>query len=328
MYAEPKLESLPIELNILILFRVPDGDTLQSLVLASPGYHHAYLVVREELLKSLLKEQYTEFLDLAEALIAVRSKILHFTAQRERAIALPDSWRRRNETRELSKPLPRSIHEPDGLEEIIDLLHFHRMLNFFEDFLVHAPRPPWIQAAQWENELLPLRLSCCEKQRFLRALCRFQVLRNIFGDAEFRRDHDMKVWQIGETGRSIDGSSESSAGTIVKEAYKLFYGTMLPWEHDEMGSVFGYLISKIAAICGEVTDDLRQLMKRTPCDNFWDILPMEQRPPLGAIDCESDLIHFDRQFLGLAGLGPEFLYRILQMDQLSRRNMIIVNTRS
>ena len=55
MQAEPTLDGLPIELKIQILSHVLDGDTLKSIVHASPGYHQAYLVVRHELLESLVK---------------------------------------------------------------------------------------------------------------------------------------------------------------------------------------------------------------------------------------------------------------------------------
>ena len=66
-----------------------DGDTLKSIVHASPGYHQAYLVVRQELLECLVKYQYTGFLDMAEALTAVRSK-----GVLENVVSLLDKWRR------------------------------------------------------------------------------------------------------------------------------------------------------------------------------------------------------------------------------------------
>lgn len=119
------------------------------------------------------------------------------------------------------------------------------------------------------------------------------------------------------------------AWVIHKEAYQLFYGTMSLWEYEGIGSVFGYLLSKIKAISEEIADDLRQLSQKTPCEFFWDILPVEQRPPSGCeIECERDLIHFDQYFEGLAGLGPEFLHRVLGMDRLSRRNIVCNNTGS
>ncbi|OQD77509.1 hypothetical protein PENDEC_c002G05185 [Penicillium decumbens] len=216
--AEPTLEGLPTELKILILFRVPDGDTLESLVLASPGYYQAYLAVRQELLEYLVKQQYSGFLDLAEALTAIRSKGVNFTFQRENAIALLDSWRRRDEIREQKNQTSSNrLHEPSSLEELIKLFRLHKMLRFFlEDYSINAPRPPWIQPVQWENNILPLHLSFSEKRRFLRAMYRLQTLKNIFGDP---------------------------VQCSMEQAYKLFYGTMPLWEHEEMGSVLGYLLA-------------------------------------------------------------------------------------
>lgn len=320
-------------------------------MLASPGYHQAYLAVRPEVLESLVERQYAGFLDLAEALTAVRSQGVHYSSRREDAIFLLDRWRRRNEIRGLSQSFSRlSLEpsdvkstidsrppfEPDGVEEMIKLLHLHKMLSFFlGDFSLNTPRPPWIPSTQWENKCLPLHLTPLEKRRFLRAMCRLQILANIFGDpvydVKLEGDNPYKRgmnWQMGETGEALDSSRMPlETHDIEQQAYRLFYGTMPPWEYEEMGSVFGYLMSKIKAIAEEIFDNLRRLSKSTPCEYFWDILPEEQRLPPCDIDTERDLLTFDQHFEGLAGLGPEFIFHVLHVDQLSRRNIVCVNTR-
>ena len=313
-----------------------DGDTLKSIVHASPGYHQAYLVVRQELLECLVKYQYTGFLDMAEALTAVRSKGVHFSLKVENVISLLDNWRRRDEIRELSGSSLNRLDRPDGLEEIIKLLHFHKMLCFFlNDYSINAPRPSWIQPVQWENECLPLQLSLSEKCRFVRAMCRLQILKNVFGDAVYCLEYPRcpscgseKFWQLAQTDELKDIKAGRAPWVLEQMAYRLFYGTMPPWEREEMGGVFKYLVSKVQAVSQEIIDDLRQLTKSTPCEFFWDILPIEQRPPPASnVECEIDLVHFHQQFLGFAGLGPEFLHRILHMDRLSRRNILCVNKR-
>ncbi|CRG91791.1 Isoleucine--tRNA ligase [Talaromyces islandicus] len=333
--ADPTLEGLPIELKVLVLFEVQDGDTLKSLVLASPGYHQAYRTVRPKLLKYLVKCQYSGFLDLAEALTAVRSEGVHFSLGVENAIFVLDNWRRRSELRGPNKPSTDSLDEPNSMEEIIKLLHFHKMLRFFlDDYSINAPRPPWIQPIEWEGKCLPLQLSLSERSRFLRAMCRLQIMKNIFGDPVYCLEHERcsscwetKIWQSVETDELRDLQGPHHIYFIHEQAYRLFYGTIPPWEHEEMGSVFSYLVTKIKAISNEIADDLRQLSKSTPCEFFWDILPIEQRPPPCDIEVESDLVHFNQHVKGLAGLGPKFLYRILHMDQLSRRNIVCYNTR-
>ncbi|KAH8431547.1 uncharacterized protein LDX57_009209 [Aspergillus melleus] len=324
--ARPTLEGLPVELMILILFRLPDGNTFKSLVYASPDYHQAYLTVRYQLLRLLVRRQLGGLLDLAEVFTAIRSQGVHYAYQDENVIALLDNWRRKDEIRELKSS--KQPDEPDSPEEIIKRFRFYRMLFFFlEDISINAPRPPWIQPIQWESEYLPLHLSIFEKRRFLRAMCRFQILKNLFGDPVYCFDR-VKCGKCGDRNKFWQLRECNDLQTVWEEAYRLFYGTMPLWEHDEMGSVFMYLVSKYEGISKEITDDLRQLSKNTSSRFFWDILPKEQRPPPCEIESERDLFHFNQHYEGLAGLGPEFLYRILHMDWLTRRNLVCVNTRS
>lgn len=189
---------------------------------------------------------------------------------------------------------------------------------------------------EWKTTCIPLRLSTVEKRRFLRALCRLQILSNIFGD-EIRCVNyplcdscsNQRVWQWGETTEPVPFSMARTNHEVIAYAYRLFHGTIPPWEYEEMGSVLGYLRAKFASVSEEIRHDLRRLCRNTPCEYFCDIIPEEERPPSGGeIEIESDLINFDRQFPGLAGFGPEFLYRILHMDRLARRNLVCVNSRS
>ncbi|KAI9035765.1 uncharacterized protein KD926_002915 [Aspergillus affinis] len=340
---EPSLDGLPVELKILILFQMPDSDTLKPLVHASPAYHQAYLTVRHRVLGNVVERQYDESLDLVEALTAIRSKGMHFLYQEianqdEKVIFLLDVWRRRKEIRRLSQSSSNPLIEPDSLEETIKLLHFHKMLCFLlEDFSINAGRPSWIQPAEWENEHLPLQLSPLEKRRFLRAMCRLQTLQNIFGNFVCCLNYkncdtcpdDSKNWLWGRFNPENDAIDFYA---VKKQAYDLFYGTMPLWEHEEMGNVFYYLISKTDEIAKDIADDLQQFSKNTSCEYFgdsfhqpnksplwyyyWDILP--EKLPAGV--CQINIG-------GLAALGPEFLYRILHMDRLSRRDLVCLNTR-
>lgn len=314
----------------MILFQVPDTESLKSLVFASPGYHKAYLAVRQEVLEQVLARQYGYLLDQAEALIAVRSKGMYFGYQRDDAVALLDIWRRRDEIRALDHhPISRTF-EPNGLEETLRLQSFYRIIDFFlQDLSLNAPRPPWMEAAQW-NAQLPLTLSLSEKRRFARAVCRLQIMKNLFSDAvtgELAQFCDPSAppdnlyeWQSGpyeELGEELANPHQM--------AWRLFYGTIPPWEYDEMGSAFSYFRSKVDIIAGEISSDLRRLAKATPCTHFWDIVPEEERPGGCWIEVESDLVSFPKRYEWLAALGPEFLYRTLRKDRLSRRKIICGN---
>ena len=47
------LESLPLELKVMVMSKVPDLETVRNIVHASPDYYQAYLGAREEILHSL-----------------------------------------------------------------------------------------------------------------------------------------------------------------------------------------------------------------------------------------------------------------------------------
>lgn len=56
----PTFDTLPTELSLQILKKVPDTKTLQSLVHASPTYHRVYLMDREEIFTSVTLRELAE----------------------------------------------------------------------------------------------------------------------------------------------------------------------------------------------------------------------------------------------------------------------------
>ncbi|KAJ5936753.1 hypothetical protein N7466_003203 [Penicillium verhagenii] len=187
--AEPTLDGLPLELKIMVLREMPDPKTMTSLVRSSCGYYEAYHMDKPEILKRLVKQQYTGFVDLAEALTAIRSKNLHFTVDRSNAIALLDRWRRRKEIRERKGYKITWLDEPDSAEESIALLRFRNVLSFFvHEFTkieqgseVEIPDQPKL-ILPLRMVILPLRLAPSESDRFVKGLCRLQTMHHIFGD--------------------------------------------------------------------------------------------------------------------------------------------------
>lgn len=310
--AKPTLEGLPTELQIIILSQISDLDTLKSIVLSSPICHRVYLTVRHELLHNILKEQYGAILDLSEAITAIRSKGLHLQYHEDQAIAILDNWRRRGETRQSSSTLIARVDQPDGLEEIIKLLHLHKKLHFFlEDYTINVSRPSWIDPAQWEQEL-PIKMSNNEKRRFMRALCRLQIHANIFGPVE---DGLSQYLQLGRLGNRFDG----------EKGYRLFFGAMPPWEYQEMGCVWSYLTTKYSPVFKKISDDLRDAMKSAQSQFFWDVLSSDDCPPSAVIDTVEDLKTLPKYTGKLTSRGPDFLYRVLHAEPVPQRNMLIGN---
>lgn len=105
--ANPTLEGLPTELLFLILLEIPDLASLKSIVLSSPVFHQAYLAVRREALCRIIKNQWGML--LGDAVAATRSRGLFFDSRKHEAIALLDTWRRKEEISELDMTLSNRI---------------------------------------------------------------------------------------------------------------------------------------------------------------------------------------------------------------------------
>ncbi|KAJ5390248.1 uncharacterized protein N7496_001316 [Penicillium cataractarum] len=288
---------------------VSDLDTLRSIVLSSPICHKAYLMVREELLHTILKASYGEFLDLSEAIIAVRSKDLWLEHHEEQAIALLDRWRRREEIKQFFPTLAAQLYQPGDLEETIKLLRFHTILQFFfEDYTMNLPRPSWIEPARWKQEL-PIKMSKNEKCRFMRALCRLQIYGNIFGPPEDRKHLCLPAGDL---------SSD-------EKLFRLFLGAMPPWEYHEMGCVGSYLQTKYDPVFEKVSTGLRDAMKNDQGRFFWDVLSDDECPPPAVIDRVEDLPQIPTYAAALTFMGPDFLYRALHSTPIPQRNLVIGN---
>lgn len=138
--------------------------------------------MRQKALFCIIKSQYG--VHLADGVLAIRSRGLNLTHHKNEAIALLDTWRRREEINVVSTSSNR-FDEPQNLEEILNLVHHFKVFQFFlRNFAANAPRPEWIDHDQWETTILPIELSPTEKHRVFRALCRFQAFSNIFGVVE------------------------------------------------------------------------------------------------------------------------------------------------
>ncbi|KAJ6013814.1 hypothetical protein N7540_008405 [Penicillium herquei] len=264
-------------------------------------------------------------LDLSEIITVVRSKGLLMEHHREQAIALLDTWRRSTEIRDLGLSSSLRTDVPRDSKEIVEIIYFYKVLRFFvDDFQKNVPRPNWIQPEQWRDEIIPLRLSDSEKGRLLRALCRLQILANIFGLPEIKNN-----WSD-ESSNDWRWKQEFSPDAHL-EAYRLFYGAMPPWEYEEMGSIWGYLLSKYVPISEEVGESMRNFAKEHRPEGqeytIFVFFSSDVAPPLGRLgfEDENDIDHFPSKLDSLVAIGPEFLYRVIHATPLERRDFVVGN---
>ncbi|GFF55003.1 hypothetical protein IFM51744_08517 [Aspergillus udagawae] len=323
--SRPTFEGLPVELQISILFNIDDLDSLRSLVFASPTYHRAYQLVRQELLYTLLQRSYNGLVDIADAVAAVRSRGLYAVklSNRAKIIAVLDSRRRSEEIRRLrlsSWPFP---DEPADIEETTQLLHLHRMATFLlDDYSRTAARPEWMDLEEWKNEI-PLTLSRMEQRRFLRAFYRMQIYGNIFGHIEIPLGADdveeENDWFADTRGRTPTFTDE--------ETWRLFFGPMAPWEVEEFSCFWQHCYHRW-------TDPYREIAKSLAAYAangviWFSDLPPEERPPLNrcGLDVDHLPVHENEQRKILAHMVPTFLVKMLrEPDFRTRRDLLLANT--
>jgi hypothetical protein len=231
---------MPVELKFLILEHVTDIQTLRSLVHSSPEYHQAYLAIRREILYAFVEHAYR-----IEPNIAMHLEVHDFTEKpvAERWIALLDANRRQDE-------IPHPTSKLIDIEEMSKVLHFQKKIDFLiDDYCRTMPCPPWMDNEEWNDKILPLRLTSNERGRVLRAFYRVHTYCNMVGLPEDPDPRPRWILQCTNHGRTIgewDGM------------WELFFGPMPPWEIEEYCCVWAYFRSKYVKIFEEVADDFSE----------------------------------------------------------------------
>ncbi|EFW13269.1 conserved hypothetical protein [Coccidioides posadasii str. Silveira] len=286
--AIPTLEGLPTELRIVILRNITDLSTLRSLIHGSMIYQETFHSAREAILENIIYHQYGH-MGLAQAIAAVQSKGMHASeASHKPGIATILNRCRHFRSGCSSRTLRATVSIT--AEECVKLLDLHEEFVFFlQDFCLTAPCPPWMDAVKWRSEMLPVRLSDVEAARILRALCRLETFCNIFGVM----DREVELKPEGKQQASWIGHTYDWA-----EVWDIFFGTMPPWEVEEIFCVRAYLRRKYAGIFAEIANDVSRHI-----------------PGPHVYECQLHLEH-------MADMGPNFLYRVLHEPHKRRRDMV------
>lgn len=297
--------------------------------------YQVYLMAQKELHVGLLTRKYEEIsLDINEAVAAIRSTGLGMKKNKEKAIALMDDWRRRQET---ATKVKRSL----CITEIKELYEFHKEVLFFlDDFQIHAEGPPWISNEDWAQKHTPIRLTDNETRCFVTGLCRLVIHANIFGKNEDAKDF---------VPSADDNDWEEVTGAV--DAWRLFFGTMPPWEYEEMGCVWSHLITRWEVVLFNayvaqkdiiegyetsakednielsINDDHLRDVGGNPFRKFtWEEFDM---PPADVICLGETMIGFTRECVYnghfFASFGPRFLFRVMHAKPLVRHKMLLSN---
>lgn len=255
--AAPTLENLPTEIQVLILRQLPDLDSVRCLVFSSSKYHQAYLLIRSEILFIHLLQEYNNQVNLGDSLAALHSKNLLAANPDnvDHVVSLLDFRRRATKEGLINKFIHHGVLD---LDDTIALLKIHKAANYLlTDFSVHMKKPSWWKndAGEWETEL-PLRFSPTERSRFFRAFYRLQIWCNIFGKPLYHQEsNEGKV----ESNKWVDLGTFS-----CQDAFRLLFGTMSPWEIEEVGCLWTFMEHRYSQVFEEITNGLVETYNSNP----------------------------------------------------------------
>ncbi|KAI3395931.1 hypothetical protein diail_642 [Diaporthe ilicicola] len=228
---QPSLETLPVEIQRLILSSAPTVQVLGALVQASPQLHCLYAEDRLPLLRQVLAQSLEGI--FIDAYGAYRSGTDHF--QRERNEALLWNFIEEQEARYTTSADP----APElSLDEIIQISGFHTSVI----------EPLAAEYAAWALKSLPsseekakdysICLSNTEGRRIQRAMYRLQIFCNVCGSAGEGRSSSQR----------IDGNVERLRVLSMFSA----------WEVEEILSVHEFAKDKYIRVFKEVAWDLNE----------------------------------------------------------------------
>ena len=242
------LDGLPVELKICILQQLPNLSSIHALTRASPKYFQTYLQYRSQVLYDILLRQYNGEVDIYEAVVAMRSDgvLAEIVNNRDTIMDLLDYRRRGAKESKI-----RLKAESFTTDEIMKMMKMHESAVYFvEDYGATLPEPSWWahgSGGKWES---PIKFSSTERARFFRAYFRFQTWCHIFGQPEYGGHY------LSSTPSDREPPSENQwtdRTFTLEQAWRLIWGTMPPWEIEEVGSLVDYFMSKYVEVFNEMT---------------------------------------------------------------------------
>ncbi|GAM38582.1 hypothetical protein TCE0_033f09416 [Talaromyces pinophilus] len=338
------LNGLPVELKLCILQQLPNLQSIHALTRASTKYFQTYTQFRSQVLYDLLRRQHNDEVNITEAVVAMRSEgvIAEDIRNRDKIINLLDC--RRCGTKE-SKTRFRA--DSFTTDEIMKMMKMHESaIYFMEDYAATLPAPSWWdhKSRKWES---PMIFSHTERARFFRAFYRLQTWCHIFGQPEYGRHFSSSSPSSFPTpfsaGLERPSENEWTDRTFtLEQAWRLIWGTMPPWEIEEVGSLLDYFMSKYIQVFQEITTALINGYRpgnsatdaeSAPSSDILDDAPIGTLPlgtPIHMIyELRGDPWSLAITFrYSMIEIGPYFLYKILQQPYEDRHIAVSNNLRS
>lgn len=242
------LEALPAELRLQVLSQMADLCALRALVFASPVFSQQYHLDRQNLLGQVLLRSLGGL--AVEAHAVQRSIALYHRSPRPLLAGTRRQFIHSYVSRRFAPP--ELVLQDCTLTDLAEMAAFHQSVA----------RPLSLKcAALFLEHLDPSlevgSLSGTEQTRLLRALYRFQLYCNIFGQGP-------------EPGRFRLLDELPFADTLA-----LFFGSFYPWEVEEVDCIYMLIRNKYDAVFDAVECDL--VSPSTP-SGLWDLIEYGRCP--------------------------------------------------
>lgn len=279
------LESLPAELRVMVLCRVPDLPTLRALVRASPILHAQYRHDRDEILRACLSRELEGL--FVDAWANIESRVCTLGPRNDGVItsyiAYYRTW--------LSSPTPYpDVNSIKGgrlrwmaayhlaIARPMALLYSNWALTNLKKTILSStsqqgPGGTEIKEAVKEEPTAQtnrdIKLSRSEEIRIFRALYRYETFQHLFGINEGKRKGRFSSHEINY----------------------LFFSHFGPWETDAIGCIHTFVTHKYEDIFNQVKADLPHTHARSKQKNGTPD-PYDPYDPFHAYDLEA---HHDRE---------------------------------
>lgn len=249
------LETLPLELQVLILASAPDFATLRDLVHASPVYHRAYASAKAIILSALIQTQQvpgTEVdslgvllsLDYADGMQDHLHEVIAFL-DRYRHARGRGRW-----VNNKNPPLPvRWRPLQTDIDDLITVVKFQNLTEYLTDQYLDME----FQNTRYGSIKTggKITISLEERMRIHRAIYRLQIYYNLFGSVE-----STSRMQI----HNLFGGPWN-----CRAIWWLFFQTFPRWEHQEMWTILRFVTWRAKTIIETLIAD--------PEKNVWNLIP-------------------------------------------------------
>lgn len=261
---ESKIESLPNEIQVMIMRQLRDVPSLRSLSASSRSLNELRLSHASVILPSVLRTELGEGV-LTDALWVMKASEIDWDSS---------NYRRNLQTfmEDWSDPMSTTLLLSNApLPYYVEIARFlPRLWGLVKGFCDHAWSTPIMSSSMLDSEL---QISSSEKVRIARALLRIQFYCFLYATPR-----EAECEHVYEDGKSYE---------VQCQSYKVF-GHWKAWEIEEIACVRDYIYFKLA----EVFQNIRREAAKSPLDIVI-LQPWDDEPDV----VNSNQVIFDDDFL-------------------------------